>query len=90
MLAFSDAVWSRWLDLNGGFHLNRWRVPDYMQAAHESHFVNVDYEILQKDETALKQILPRMNDRFRSVSAEMLAILSLSLYARKPNIGECA
>jgi SAM-dependent methyltransferase len=27
MLTFSDQVWSHWLDLRGGFHLNRWRVP---------------------------------------------------------------
>ena len=84
MLTFSDEVWSRWLDLSGGFHLNRWRVPDYLRAAHESRFINVDYEILQKDETALKLVLHRLNYRFRSVSAEMLAIVSLSLHGQKP------
>jgi len=88
MLTFSDQVWSRWLDLGGGFHLNRWRVPDYLHAAHDSRFVDVGYEILLKDEAALKTILPRVDYRFRSVSEEMLAILLVSLYGQKPNVGE--
>jgi SAM-dependent methyltransferase len=84
MLTFSDQFWSRWLDLRGGFHLNRWRVPDYLHAAHESGFVNVGYEILLKDEAALKAILPRLQCRFRSVPEELLSILSISLCCQKP------
>ena len=84
MLTFSEQLWVRWLDLDGGFHLNRWRVPDYLHVTHESGFVNVGYEILSKDEAALKAILPRLDYRFRSVSEEMLAILTISLYGQKP------
>lgn len=84
MLTFSDQTWSRWLDLRGGFHLNRWRVPDYLHAAHESGFTNVGYEILLKDEAALKAILPRLHCRFRSMPEELLSILSMSLCCQKP------
>jgi len=84
MLTFSDHVWSHWLDLRDGFHLNRWRVPDYLRAAHVADFVNIDYEILLKDEAALKAILPRLHCRFRSVPEELLSILSISLYCQKP------
>jgi SAM-dependent methyltransferase len=84
MLTFSERLWVRWLDLGGGFHLNRWRVPDYLHVTHESGFVNVGYEILLKNEAALKEILPRLDYRFRSVSDEMLAILIVSLYGQKP------
>jgi SAM-dependent methyltransferase len=87
MLTFSDQVWSRWLDLGGGFHLNRWRLPDYLRAAHDSCFVDVNYDILLKDEDTLKPILPRLDFRFRSIPEEMLAILSVSLYAQKPILG---
>jgi SAM-dependent methyltransferase len=84
MLTFSEQLWVRWLDLDGGFHLNRWRVPDYLHVTHESGFVNVGYEILSTDEAALKAILPRLDYRFRSVPEELLAILTISLYGQKP------
>jgi hypothetical protein len=84
MLTFSDQVWSRWLDLGDRFHLNRWRDPDYMRAAHKDGFVNVISEILSKYERALKDILPRLHRRFRSVPEDVLAIPFISLHCQQP------
>jgi len=84
MLTFSDRVWSRWLDLGGGFHLNRWRAPDYVHAAQKARFINVGFEVLSKDEQTLKEILPRLHPRFRSMPIEILASLFISLYGKKP------
>lgn len=84
MLTFSDKIWQRWLDLGGGFHLNRWRVPDYLRAAQESGFVNVGYDILSDDAGALKAVFSRLNGRFRSIEEQVLAILSIALFGQKP------
>jgi hypothetical protein len=84
ILTFSDQVWSRWLDLRGGFHLDWCRAPDYLRAAHAAGFVSVDYGILLKDAAALKAILPRLHCRFRSVPEELPSILSISLCCQKP------
>jgi hypothetical protein len=84
MRVFSDQVWSCWLDLGDRFHLNRWRDSDYMPAAHKDGFANVIYEILSKYERALKDILPRLHRRFRSVPEDMLAIPFISLRCQKP------
>lgn len=84
MLTFSEKVWRRWLDLDGGFHLNRWRLPDYLRATQESGFVNVGYEVLLSDEAALNAVLPRLDFRFRSMDKQVLAILSISLFGQKP------
>jgi hypothetical protein len=58
--------------------------PGYLRVADPAGFVNVDYEILLKDEAVLKAILPRLHCRFRSVPEELLSILSISLYCQKP------
>lgn len=84
MLTFSDQLWARWFDLSGGFHLNRWRVPAYLQAVRESGFVDVGYDVLLRDEAALKAVLPRVNCRFRSMEEKTLAILCISLFGHKP------
>jgi SAM-dependent methyltransferase len=84
MLTFSDRVWSRWLNLRGGFHLNRWRASDYVRAAQNAGFINVGYEVLSKDDQALKQIFRRLHPRFRSMPTEILALLFISLYCQKP------
>jgi hypothetical protein len=84
MLTFSDRVWSRCLDLGSGFHLNRWRAPDYVHAAQNAGFINVGYDILSKDDQALKKILPRVHPRFRSMPNEILALVFISLYCEKP------
>jgi SAM-dependent methyltransferase len=86
MLTFSDRVWRRWLDLGGGFHLNRWRADDYLWAARESGFVDVRYDVLSRDNAALKPVLNRLDRRFRSMPEEVLAILTISLFGRKPLI----
>ncbi len=36
MLTMSEQSWERWFDLPGGFHLNRWRAPDYLQAMYKA------------------------------------------------------
>jgi SAM-dependent methyltransferase len=83
MLTFSDAVWHRWIDLCGGFHLNRWRASDYVQAMSDAGFVNVRYEALQQDLEGLRAILPRLHGRFRTIHEDMLAILGLSVFGQK-------
>jgi hypothetical protein len=83
-MATFSAVWQRWSDLGGGFHLTPWRVPDYLRSVQESGFVNVGYDILLDDAAALKAVLPRSNGRFRSIREQVLSILSLSLFGQKP------
>jgi SAM-dependent methyltransferase len=84
MLTFSDHVWSRWFDLGGGFHLNRWRASDYLKAAHEVGFVDLSYEAILQDATELRKVRPRLNEHFRNVPTDILAILSMYLSGEKP------
>jgi len=84
MLTFSERTWARWLDLRGGFHLNRWRASDYLRAARAAGFVHIGYEAIATDEAELQQVLPRLDDRFRQVQADLLAILRMYLYGEKP------
>jgi SAM-dependent methyltransferase len=84
MLAYSENFWTRWLDLSGGFHLNRWRLPDYRSAAHLVGFQNVACDVLSKDEVQLQAILDRIDRKFHRVSTEDLAILTAILYCEKP------
>jgi hypothetical protein len=86
MLTFSEKTWARWLDLQSGFHLNRWRVVDYVQAAHDAGLVDIGYEPILRDEAGLQKILPRLHKRFRSLQPELLAILCIYLYGKKPDI----
>jgi SAM-dependent methyltransferase len=86
MLTFSDPTWNRWLDLRGGFHLNRWRVSDYLAAANKAGFINVEYEPLLTDRAGLKNILPRLHEQFRHVQADLLAVLCIYLYGEKSHI----
>jgi SAM-dependent methyltransferase len=83
MLTFSETVWNRWIDLRGGFHLNRWRAPNYLLAMSNAGFVNVQYEALQQDLEGLRMIMPRLNSRFRTIHGDMLAILGLSVFGQK-------
>jgi ubiquinone/menaquinone biosynthesis C-methylase UbiE len=85
MLTFSDRVWSSWLDIPGGFHLNRWRVPEYLQAAKQAGFERVSYEVTIRDAAGLETIRPRLRARFGTVPDEMLAVLSILLYGGKPS-----
>jgi SAM-dependent methyltransferase len=84
MLTFSEPVWERWFNLRGGFHLNRWRAPDYVQSMRDAGFVNVSYEVLQRDEEGLRKILPRLNTRFREMGKDMLSVLVILLFGEKP------
>ena len=83
MLTFSNQAWARWLDLRGGFHLNRWRAPDYLQAMHDAGFVNVSYEVFMQDKEQLRAIFSRLDHRFRMVKEDMLAILGMYVYGEK-------
>jgi SAM-dependent methyltransferase len=86
MLTFSDNTWKRWFDLPGGFHLNRWRVPDYLDAAHRTGFVNLRYDAFIQDQDGARAIMPRLDSRFRNIPEDILSILGISLYGEKsPN-----
>ena len=84
MLTFSDRVWERWLNPKGGFHLNRWRAPDYAQAVADAGFVNVTCDAFLSDEAGLKSVAPRLAGRFRNMSEEALSTLMILLYGEKP------
>lgn len=85
MLTFSDQVWKRWLDPQGGFSLNRWRVTDYVTAMQRIGFAGIDYKVLQSDKAGLSVVMPRLDERFRSISTDMLSALWVHLYAWKPD-----
>jgi SAM-dependent methyltransferase len=84
MLTFSDDVWRRWLCPKRGFHLNRWRLPQYFEAMREAGFINIGYEVLQRDESGLRAILPRLDERFQAMDPDMLSVLVVHLYGQKP------
>jgi hypothetical protein len=84
MLTFSDQVWERWLDLRGGFHLNRWRASDYLRAATEVGLVRVGYAPILENAKGLQEVLPRIQKRFQVVPTDMLSILSMYLFGEKP------
>jgi SAM-dependent methyltransferase len=84
MLTFSDRLWARCLDLGGGFHLNRWRAPEYLDALREAGFINVGYDVLTEDKQSLQCVLPRLHKRFRSIPLTTLAISSMSLFGHTP------
>lgn len=85
MLTYSDRTWCRWLNPKRGFHLNRRRLPDYLDALHEAKFDDVSYQVLQKDEGGLREIWPRLDDRFREMDPDLLAVTVVHLSARKPH-----
>jgi SAM-dependent methyltransferase len=84
MLTFSERTWRIFFDLPGGFHLNRWRVPDYLEAMQESRFVNIKYVPSQTDYAGLNKILPRLNAQFARLPVEILSIVGIYLYGEKP------
>lgn len=84
MLTFDDPVWERWLDLSGGFHLNRWRAPDYVQAMRMAGFVDVGCDVFWRDDQRARAISPRLAPRFRGIPIIELAIQGMYLYGRKP------
>jgi SAM-dependent methyltransferase len=84
MLAYSDEVWQRWLDLGSGFHLNRWRAPDYLRAIEEAGFERVGYNVRREDRAGLVAVRARLHPSFRHIDDQMLAILGMDLSGRKP------
>ncbi len=84
MLTFSEEIWQRWLNPKRGFHQNRWRLPEYLEAIKSARFVNTGYRVLQRDEATLREILPRLNERFRDMDPDMLSVLVVHLYGEKP------
>ena len=84
MLTCSDRTWDRWLDPKSRFHLNRWRLEDYLRAMRKANFAEIDYQSLQKDEAELMEIWPRLHRRFREMDPDLLSIMVVHLYARKP------
>ena len=47
-------------------------------------FIEIGYEVLQRDEGGLTDILPRLNDWFRDMDPEMLSLLVVHLCGEKP------
>jgi len=84
MLTYSDSFWENWLDLAGGFHLNRWRLPDFLCAAREVGFQEVGCDVLSKDETELTAIMHRIQPPFVAMPQDILAVLMIALYGQKP------
>jgi SAM-dependent methyltransferase len=84
MLTYSDTVWAKWLDLDGAFHVNRLRLPDYINVAREIGFQRINYEILSKDEAELTAVIDRIQPEFRTVPHEILALLTVALNGQKP------
>jgi hypothetical protein len=85
MLTFSDEVWERWFNPKGGFQLNRWRITDYLRAMQGVGFVNICYQVLQRDETGVMKVMPRLNERFRGISTDLLSLVMVHLYGEKPH-----
>lgn len=85
MLIYSRNTWSRWLDLDGGFHLKRRRVPDYLRAANEAGFVKIDYEVLLHDSASLQSVGTRLAPEFRCQPRELLTRQSVALRADRPH-----
>lgn len=84
MLTYSNRTWNRWLNPRDGFHLNRWRLPDYLQAMRKAGFESIDYRSLERDQAGLMEIQPRLSPRFRDTDPELLSITIVHLHARKP------
>lgn len=83
MLTFSDRIWQRWLCPKRGFHLNRWRLPDYLEAMQKVGFVDIGYQVLGRDEAALRDILPRLDVRFKDIPLDLLSVLGVHVYGAK-------
>lgn len=84
MLTFPDRTWERWLNLRGGFHVNRWRAPDFLRALAGAGLVDITYEVLERDDAALSAMADRLDLRFRAVPRQVLAIQRINLYGRSP------
>lgn len=83
MLTYSDQTWRRWLDLSGGFHVNRWRAHEHLQAMAEVGFQQITYEAIKADQSGLQAVRHRLAQRFRAMPEKLLAIQMIYLYGRK-------
>jgi SAM-dependent methyltransferase len=84
MLTYSDWMWRRWLDLRGGFHVNRWRAHQHLNALAAAGFAQVTYEAMRVDKDGLRAVRNRLDQRFRDLPEQLLAIQMLSIYGTKP------
>lgn len=84
MLAYSETMWKRWLNLGGGFHVNRWRAHDHLQALADAGFEQITYEPFRYDLPGLRALKHRLDRRFRELPERMLGIQMIYLYGRKP------
>ncbi|MBP1467311.1 class I SAM-dependent methyltransferase [Candidatus Chloroploca sp. M-50] len=84
MLTYSDAFWQEWLDQPDGFHLNRWRAPDYIGALTQSGFIKTACKPTMQDHDGLSAVYHRLADRFRCYDQEQLAIQGVMLVGSKP------
>jgi SAM-dependent methyltransferase len=84
MLTYSDATWDRWLNLRGGFHVNRWRAHDHLRALANAGFEMITYDVIQSDALGLRSMQHRVDRRFRGLPEKLLAIQMIYLYGIKP------
>lgn len=83
MLTYSHAMWKNWIDLPGGFHLNRWRAGEYRAAMERAGFTNIRIIPTQCDRKELERVWPRVQPEFRVHGKEELAILGVDLFGEK-------
>ena len=74
----------RWLFPEWGFHLNRWRLAEYVEAMQNAGVVGIECEVLHQDEAGLMEILPRLSKRFRDVDPRRRPVIVVHTHARKP------
>jgi SAM-dependent methyltransferase len=84
MLTYSDETWDRWLNMRGGFYVNRWRAHDHLMALANAGFELITYESILADAPDLRAIRRRLNRRFGQLPDTVLSIQMIYLYGRKP------
>lgn len=83
MLKYSDFIWTNFLNLRGGFHVNRFRLPHYLSAIEKTGLGDVDFEITDSDLEQLCEVYDQLAPNFKSIDQQTLAALKVSLFARK-------
>lgn len=84
MLAYSDSFWERWLNQPGGFHLNRWRAPDYAEAVRQAGFQMIKCRTTITDVEGLQKLLWRIHPQFHRYNTAQLAVQGIELWGVKP------
>lgn len=83
MLTYSERTWERRLDPPGGYHLNRWRASQYVEAMKEAGFVDCASRAGLRDEDGLRAIWPHLDESFQRFAFDDLSILTMQVYGRR-------